>query len=83
MKKCSKCKETKSFNEFHSNRTKKDGYANWCKQCVIAYESSKKGRIAQRKVDLKLNYGITPEQYDNLYQQQKVYVLFVGYINPN
>lgn len=32
-KKCSKCKELKSINEFHKNRTRKDGYEYLCKDC--------------------------------------------------
>ena len=34
MKECRKCKETKSFDEFHQNtRNKKTGLSAWCKVC--------------------------------------------------
>ena len=34
MKTCSKCKETKSLEEFHKNGSAKNGHANKCKKCV-------------------------------------------------
>jgi hypothetical protein len=33
MKKCSKCKEEKSYNLFNKNSKKKDGYQNLCISC--------------------------------------------------
>jgi hypothetical protein len=33
MKKCSTCKEEKSFNEFHKNSSKIDGLQQECKTC--------------------------------------------------
>lgn len=32
-KRCTKCKQVKSFSEFHKNKTKKDGHYFRCKQC--------------------------------------------------
>ncbi|HCX24534.1 MAG TPA: hypothetical protein DHN29_21635 [Cytophagales bacterium] len=37
MKVCIRCNETKSFTEFYKNRTSNDGYQNWCKQCLNAF----------------------------------------------
>lgn len=33
MKKCSKCKDVKSFEEFNRDKSKKDGLRGWCKPC--------------------------------------------------
>ena len=37
MKTCTKCGETKEFNAFYKNKTKKDGYNSYCKQCSNTY----------------------------------------------
>lgn len=35
MKKCSKCKETKSVHDFPKNRSRKDGLHHYCKPCNL------------------------------------------------
>jgi len=35
IKRCPKCGETKSINEFHKKRAYKDGHKYWCKSCNI------------------------------------------------
>lgn len=37
MKKCSKCKLQKSFDEFHKNKFRKDGVQSYCKVCTGIY----------------------------------------------
>ena len=36
-KQCTKCKKTKPLNDFHSNRTAKDGHSYHCKECHNKY----------------------------------------------
>lgn len=48
MKRCSKCKEEKSLEEFHHNKTFEDGRSWCCKKCA-----NEMSRIAQRKRYLK------------------------------
>ena len=36
-KKCSKCKELKSVDDFHKNKATKDGLNAYCKVCFSAY----------------------------------------------
>lgn len=39
--------------------------------CRDAYSKSKKGKYTQWKHNLKKQYGITPEDYDAMYEAQK------------
>ena len=48
MKVCTKCKETKSFEEFHRDRNSKDGREYRCKKCRNEYHQNNKERIAER-----------------------------------
>lgn len=36
MKRCPKCGETKSLNDFHNNRSRKDGKGAYCSLCACA-----------------------------------------------
>lgn len=38
VKKCPKCKQTKSIDDFFNNKSKKDGLSNWCKECIRSRE---------------------------------------------
>ena len=40
MKKCSDCSEVKSLDEFHNDKTKKDGKRNQCKECKKEYDKN-------------------------------------------
>jgi hypothetical protein len=42
MKICSKCKNSKSFENFYKGKLYKDGYRSICKQCVKKYEEENK-----------------------------------------
>jgi hypothetical protein len=53
MKFCSKCKIEKSLEEFHKNKSKKDGLANVCKKCIK--EINKKRKEEKKEYD-KNNY---------------------------
>ena len=50
MKQCSKCKEEKSFDNFHKKKDSLDGYRNICKMC-------RKGEHTQRYEDNKETYN--------------------------
>lgn len=36
MKLCNKCQEKKPYEDFHKNKSAKDGYQGWCKVCLKA-----------------------------------------------
>jgi len=42
MKICTKCKNSKSFENFYKGKLYKDGYRNVCKQCSKLYEEANK-----------------------------------------
>ena len=50
-KKCTKCKLTKSFDDYNKNVETKDGYNVWCKACYNFY---KKQYNMRKKKNLEL-----------------------------
>jgi hypothetical protein len=59
---CPSCGEEKPKEAFGSHAWNKDGLRSQCKVCRTEQE---------RPGQLKRKYGITPEQYDKMYQDQK------------
>jgi hypothetical protein len=53
MKQCGKCKETKELDEFHNNKARYDGKANYCKQCRHNYATSVEGRQQHRQYEIR------------------------------
>lgn len=49
MKKCTKCKEEKSFDYFFKDKRAKDGYQSRCKICVQKYYVENKEKISEYK----------------------------------
>lgn len=74
MKSCSKCHESKSLDCF--GKTKAGYIRSWCKACFKSYQKDYSKRkpesIAktQRKSLLKLRYGLTQENFDDLLKSQ-------------
>ena len=60
-KTCGKCKQEKPLSDFNRNRSRADGLQDWCHDCHGP---------AVRKSQLQRDYGITPEDYDEMYQAQ-------------
>ena len=50
---CKKCGKELPVDKFYKNKSQKDGFGYYCKDCVNAYKSSKKanadGGVNQRK----------------------------------
>ena len=53
MKKCSCCKQTKPFDSFHKQSTRKDGHRSICKQCRNINSRSEKNKALGRKRNQK------------------------------
>lgn len=61
MKICSKCKEEKSFSEFHKHKHSKDGYRSQCKEC--RKESDKRYYIENNLSDKIKNKRKSDKRY--------------------
>jgi len=85
-KKCSACGQTKFVFDFDKNKSRKSGYGSICKECRRKYrrrkechkannECSKRWRKANpekvRRQQLKYSYGLTIEEYNQMFEQQK------------
>ena len=75
-KTCSKCKEKKPLDQYLKGKVYKGGLRPECKSCHSnrvnewAKKNPTKDQAKQRKTKLKMLYGITPEQYDAMFQAQ-------------
>lgn len=76
FKRCRDCGEVKPLDEFHNDKAKKDGKQAHCKLCGNARKvlwskaNPEKDAATQRRTNLKRKYGITVEQYDEMYEAQ-------------
>ncbi|MFX0021130.1 MAG: endonuclease VII domain-containing protein [Candidatus Hermodarchaeota archaeon] len=71
IKQCTKCKKyfPSSSEFFHKNRTMKDGFDSWCKECKKEYDK----QLYQYK-----RYSITKEDYEKMLLDQKEKCLICG-----
>lgn len=53
MKRCPRCKQIKTLNEFNKNRSKKDGLTSYCRQCMSEkhrqYRQQNKDKLSLQK----------------------------------
>ena len=77
MKTCNKCKEDLELNKFAKNRTKHDGYENYCKTCKNKYNKSNYGNKYTKLYLKKGGYGI----YKILNLETKEYYIGKGWLN--
>ena len=61
-KRCRDCGETKPRSAYYKNKTKPDGLQTWCKSCHDT---------RMRRNGLKRLYGITEDDYDEMYRAQR------------
>jgi len=75
LKRCSHCRQVKSVEEFTRHKSNKDGLSCYCRPCkrVMAKKYNKQPRVVRQIRDRQLQraYGITLEDYNLLYDQQK------------
>jgi hypothetical protein len=66
MKKCSKCKEVKTLDQFYKDPKITTKPRAACKACYIQHRNT-----VGKNRQLKKRYGITVEDYNNLFEFQK------------
>lgn len=75
MKVCSDCGENKSLECFYNQASNKDGLAYRCKDCDrvarARHYHTTKGKILKRNTNRKNKYGITPEDFESLWESQE------------
>jgi hypothetical protein len=55
---CSKCGIEKELSEFYKNKTRKDGYHNWCKKCHDEHEKQKYLNNPEKKRQIYKNWEL-------------------------
>ena len=65
-KTCSRCTESKSVDQFHADKRRKDGYRSACKQCMKASHNTEKAK----EYWLVKNFNITVSQYNVMLANQ-------------
>lgn len=76
MKICSRCKLEKDESEFY-RYPQRGGVQNYCKDCKHAYcreyyqKNKDRVRRQNKRASLKFHYGMTLEQYDEMYISQQ------------
>lgn len=69
MKYCKRCKQLRAVTQFAPSKTSSDGLAYKCRPCINAYKTPKNRAKQKAKSWLKY-YGITPDQYQALFDEQ-------------
>jgi len=87
MKRCTKCKINKSFDEFSKKRGYKDGHCTWCKLCCRKYQQNNRERFrqAKKKYNRKLK-RVVLNYYGNkciCCGEQIIQFLTIDHINGN
>jgi hypothetical protein len=72
VKRCSRCHEWKTLDQFPRNRRAKDGYHCYCKSChnQIGREYKQRRYGGARHYHLRHRYGITAAQVDRMIAEQ-------------
>ncbi|MEU6036691.1 endonuclease VII domain-containing protein [Actinomadura sp. NPDC047616] len=72
MKYCPRCEQIKSVEEFGRNRSTKSGLTAYCKRChnTVMVEGKRRKHGSERNYLLKLRYGITEEEMEQMRAQQ-------------
>ena len=78
MKQCSKCKETKPYEDFSKDKNRKDGHYARCKLCTSAYKktyySKNKEEVKSKVKEYYLNNrDLCKERMQTYYENNKSY----------
>jgi hypothetical protein len=84
LKKCGCCKIEKPLNEFHADKSRKDGLKTACKPCIIVrthknYLKHKKHILEYQKKWIEINIPLLKKQYLNEKIKYTEYLIQEGY----
>ena len=75
MKLCSKCKDTKLYEEFAKYKQSGDGHSHQCKECVKEYQASRKEELQAYNIAYLKEYNKTHKrgwtEKDNIREKEK------------
>lgn len=77
-KTCSMCEEDLPLDAFHKAPHSKLGVHTYCKPCRSEYRKKNYDPLAVKRHGLKAKYGITLEQYDEMFEAQGGTCLICG-----
>jgi hypothetical protein len=82
MRTCNVCEEEKPLSEYY--KTKKDGkfYHGKCKKCYVKKQQETYCPKKKRNENLRRNYGITLDQYNQMLVEQKGVCKICGTDDP-
>ena len=73
---CSKCGKKKRVSEFGKNKQTTSGISSWCKLCkcedakLFRKNNPELAKEQGRKLKLKFRYGLTLDEYDQMFNEQ-------------
>ena len=76
QKKCTKCQNVKSLENFAVRKRRKSGFASWCSECLNEWRRKDKIKTKNKYQDyefargLKRFYGLTVHQYESMLLKQ-------------
>jgi hypothetical protein len=44
-KKCTRCSKTRKLDQFHADKSQRDGLSSWCKPCTREYDRAYRERL--------------------------------------
>lgn len=87
-KRCTKCGVYKPRSEFYPHAVAPRGVSSWCKECTCKTTLEKqkaepsKANAASRKYKLKRDFGLTPQQYEDMLVAQNYRCAMCGTDRP-
>lgn len=67
---CTKCGVEKELNEFHNDKTRKDGKVSNCKKCVKQYQLDNFDAISQKNKEYKRTHSEKYKEYNKRYHKE-------------
>lgn len=68
---CHRCNIIKPLDEFYNTKDNTYGKSPYCKKCISKWYKERNNPLKNKIAFLKTKYGITLEQYNEMYNSQK------------